>query len=86
VHCLFPKAAKADDEFTLDRVVFTEGHLAHPDRLSVALQLSAGLGDVSLVKVRRFLFNPSEREAISAGLDEQSCAPFLDCLGRRASR
>ncbi len=27
VHCLFPKTAKADDEFTFDRVVFTEGHL-----------------------------------------------------------
>lgn len=81
VHCLFPKTAKADDEFTFDRVVFTEGHLGHPDRLSVALQLSAGLGDVSLVKVRRFLFRPAEREAIAAGLDEESCAPFLDCLG-----
>ena len=81
VHCLFPKTAKADDEFTFDRVVFTEGHLGHPDRLSVALQLSTGLGDVSLVKVRRFLFHPAEREALAAGLDEESCAPFLDCLG-----
>lgn len=81
VHCLFPKTAKADDEFTFDRVVFTEGHLGHPDRLSVALQLSTGLGDVSLVKVRRFLFHPAEREGIVAGLDEGSCAPFLDCLG-----
>lgn len=80
VHCLFPKTAKADDEFAFDRVVFTEGHLGHPDRLSVALQLSAGLGDVSLVQVRRFLFHPAERDAIAASLDEESCAPFLDCL------
>jgi hypothetical protein len=81
VHCLFPKTAKADDKFAFDRVVFTEGHLGHPDRLSVALQLSTGSGDVSLVKVRRFLFHPAERETIAAGLDEESCAPFLDCLG-----
>jgi hypothetical protein len=81
MHCLFPKTAKADDEITFDRVVFTEGHLGHPDRLSVALQLSTGFGDVSLVRVRRFLFQPLEREAIAAGLDEESCAPFLDCLG-----
>lgn len=80
VHCLFPKTAKAEDEFTVDRVVFTEGHLAHPDRLSVALQLSTGHGDVSLVKVRRYLFHPAEREAIASSLDEDSCAPFLDCL------
>ena len=81
VHCLFPETAKADDEFTFDRVAFTEGHLAHPDRLSVALQLSTGLGDVSMVKVRRFLFHPVEREAIASDLDEESCAPFLDYLG-----
>ncbi len=81
VHCVFPKTAKADDEFALDRVVFTEGHLAHPDRLSVALQLSTGNGDVSLVKVRRFLFLPNERESIASALDEESCAPFLDSLG-----
>lgn len=80
VHCLFPKTAKADDAFTFDRVEFTEGHVAHPDRLSVALQLSTGAVDVSLVKVRRFLFNPSERGAIAAGLGDESCAPFLDCL------
>jgi hypothetical protein len=81
VHCLFPTTARADEEFTSDRVVFTEGHLGHPDRLSVALQLSAGLGDVSLVRVRHFLFHPAERDAIAASLDEDSCAPFLDCLG-----
>lgn len=81
VHCLFPKTAQADEEFALDRVVFTEGHLAHPDRLSVALQLSTGIGDVSLVKVRRFLLHPNERESIASTLDEESCAPFLDSLG-----
>lgn len=80
VHCLFPMTAKADDEFTFDRVVFTEGHLGHPDRLSIALQLSTGQGDVSLTKVRRFLFHPEMREAIAADLNEESCAPFLDCL------
>jgi hypothetical protein len=81
VHCLFPKTAKADNEFTFDRVVFTEGHLGHPDRLSIALQLSTGQGDVSLTKVRRFLFHPETREAIAAALNEETCAPFLSCLG-----
>ena len=81
VHCLFPKTAKADEAFTFDRVVFTEGHLGHPDRLSIALHQSTGQGDVSLVRVRRFLFHPTERESIAAGLDEESCAPFLSCLG-----
>ena len=81
VHWLFPKTAKADKAFTFDRVVFTEGHLGHPDRLSVALQMSAGQGDVSMVSVRRFVFQPSEREAIAAGLDEQGCFEFLNYLG-----
>jgi hypothetical protein len=81
IHCLFPKTAKADEAFGFDRVVFTEGHLAHPDRLSVALQLSAGAVDVSLVKVRRFLFHPQDRETIAAELNDESCASFLDCLG-----
>lgn len=81
VRCLFPKTAKADDEFTFDRVVFTEGHLGHPDRLSIALQLSTGQGDLSLTKVRRFLFHPEMREAIAGKLNEETCAPFLDCLG-----
>ena len=81
VHCLFPKTAKADDEFTFDRVVFTEGHLGHPDRLSIALQLSTGSGDVSLTKVRRFLFDPEARETIAKDLNEETCAPFLDTLG-----
>lgn len=80
VHWLFPKTAKADKAFTFDRVVFTEGHLGHPDRLSVALQMSAGQCDVSLVEVRRFVFQPSEREAIAAGLDEQGCIDFLNYL------
>lgn len=81
VHFLFPKTAKADDAFTFDRVVFTEGHLAHPDRLLVALQLSTRPGDVSLVKVRHYLFQPEERGAIAADLDEQSCAHFVGHLG-----
>lgn len=80
VHFLFPQTANADKTFTLNRILFTEGHLGHPDRLSVALQFSTGQGDVSLVKVRRFLFHPSERDGIATSLEEKSCVPFLDCL------
>lgn len=80
VHCLFPLTAYSDKAFGFDRVVFTEGHIGHPDRLSVALQMSTGQGDVSLVQVRRFLFHPAARASIAADLDERNCTAFLDHL------
>jgi predicted KAP-like P-loop ATPase len=73
VHWLFPQTAKADDVFTLDRVVFLEGHLAHPERLQVALHLSARPGDLSLVRVRQYLFEPAKRGEIAATLQQDNC-------------
>lgn len=77
---LFPKLSSTDEKFSLNRAVFIEGHLGHPDRVSVALQLCTGIGDVSLVKIRRYLFQPAERESITAGLDTENCVPFLERL------
>lgn len=81
VHCLFPKTAKADEAFTFDRVVFSEGHLAHPDRLLVALQLSARPGDLSLVRVRQFVMQPAKRDEIAAGLDAENGIDFVTNIG-----
>jgi hypothetical protein len=81
VHWLFPQVAKADDAFTFDRVVFTEGHLAHPERLLIALQLSARPDDVSLVRVQQFLLKPDKRETIAQALEHGSCLEFLGNLG-----
>lgn len=77
---LFPKLSSTDEKFSLNRAVFIEGHLGHPDRVSVALQLCTGVGDVSLVMIRRYLFRPAERASIAAGLDTENCIPFLERL------
>lgn len=82
VQWLFPKVAQADGAFTYDRVVFTEGHLAHPDRLLVALQLSARPGDLSLVRVRMYMLKPEKRDEIAASLQEESCVDFIANLGK----
>lgn len=84
VHWLFPQTAKADDAFTLDRVVFWEGHLAHPERLQVALHLSARPGDLSLVRVRQYLFEPAKRGEIAATLQQDNCIDFIEQLGNMA--
>lgn len=84
LHWLFPLTAKADDAFTLDRVVFLEGHLAHPERLQVALHLSARPGDLSLVRVRRYLFEPDKRGEIAAALQQDNCIDFVEQLGNMA--
>jgi len=81
VHWLFPLTAKADDVFTMDGAVFLEGHLAHPDRLMVALHLSARPGDLSLVRVRQYLFDPARRDEITAMLEPGNCADFVMHLG-----
>ncbi|MCV2363127.1 KAP family NTPase [Paucibacter sp. DJ1R-11] len=81
VHWLFPKTAKADDAFTYDRVVFSEGHLAHPDRLLVALQLSARPGDLSLARVRQFVIQSGKRDELAAGLDAENGIDFVVNVG-----
>ena len=84
VHWLFPQTAKADDAFTFGRIEFDEGHLAAPDRLLIALQLSTRSGDLSLVRVRQYLLNPAERPAIAASLQPDNCIDFVAKLGNMA--
>lgn len=74
---LFPLVAKSEDAFTFSRVVFVEGHLAHPERLLIALNLSAHPDELSLVKVQQFVLLPAKRESIANGLDEKSCLEFI---------
>ncbi len=81
VHRLFPLTAKAEDEFTFGRVMDVEGHLAAPERLLVALQLSVSASDVSLVVARRYLFHPEQRGDIAHALTVQSCLEFMVSLG-----
>ncbi len=81
VHRLFPLTARADDEFTMGRVLDVEGHIAAPARLLVALQLHVGGGDVSLVLARRYLLHPDQRGEIARSLTQQNCLEFLECLG-----
>lgn len=78
VHWLFPKTAHEEASPADGRVRSTNGYLADPDRLLVALHLSTRPNDVSLVKVKRFIFQKDERDSISLSLSEQNCVQFLD--------
>lgn len=84
VHWLFPQTAKADEAFTFGRIEFGEGHLAAPDRLLVALHLSTRPDDLSLVRVRQYLFNPAKRAEIAASLQPDNCIDFVAQLGNMA--
>lgn len=81
VHYLFPLSAKADDVFALNRVVEVEGHIAHPARLLVALQLSVSPTDVSFVLARRFVVHPEQRTEIAQGLTREAAFEFMEAIG-----
>lgn len=81
VQFLFPMVAKADDEFSFGRVSDVEGHLAHPARLLVALQLSISSADVSLRGARTYLYHANERDAITDILTAENCLEFMETLG-----
>lgn len=84
VHWLFPQTAKADEAFTFGRIEPSEGHLASPDRLLVALHLSTRPDDLSLVRVRRYLLTPSKRPEIAGLLQSDNCIDFVAQLGNMA--
>jgi len=84
VHWLFPQTAEADEAFTFGRIEFGEGHLAAPDRLLVALHLSTRPDDLSLVRVRQYLFTPAKRAEIAASLQPDNCIDFVAQLGNMA--
>ncbi|WP_265945834.1 KAP family P-loop NTPase fold protein [Dechloromonas sp. A34] len=81
VHRLFPLTARADDEFTMGRVLDVEGHIAAPARLLVALQLHVSGADVSFVMARRYLIHADQRSQIVSALTQQNCLEFLECIG-----
>lgn len=81
VQWLFPDVPVSSDSFFKDGVRFSEGHIAHPERLLIALQLSARPNDLSLVRVQQFLRAPEKREEIAATLDENTCIEFLFHIG-----
>ncbi|WP_047783674.1 P-loop NTPase fold protein [Variovorax paradoxus] len=81
VHRLFPLTAKTEDEFSSNRVLDVEGHLAAPARLLVALQLSTSASDVSFVAARRYLFHPDQRGEIQRTLTPLNCLEFMESLG-----
>lgn len=85
VHWMFPLVPEAAGGPTRDAAVFTDGHIAHPRRLPIALQMSMQTADVSLVAVRQFLFAPSMRKQIVANLCEENCIDFLFSLKELAS-
>lgn len=83
VEHVFPLVVSGDTKSWRERGTFNEGHLAHPERLLVAMQLALHPENVSLVQVSQFIFNPEKRSDIVDGLNEESCFEFLGCLRER---
>lgn len=84
VHFLFPLTANESDDFSFGNVVSAHGHIAAPDRLLVAMQLSASPTEVSFVLARNYLLHPEQRALISQKLTTQNCMEFLESLGDMA--
>jgi len=81
VHVLFPKTQKSDNGASYENTSYLEGHIAHSERLLVALHLSKKLDDLSLVNVRKFIIEPSARNSIGAELTEKNCVNFVEAVG-----
>lgn len=81
VHYLFPIVAKEEGSFEAYRVSDVDGHLAHPTRLLVALQLTISPADVSIESVRRYLQHPDQRADIVKVLTSENCLEFLELMG-----
>lgn len=80
VSWLFPLVPEHQDGHTHDGAVFIEGHVAHPRRLLVALQLSMRRDDISLVRVQQFVMHPAKRDEILHELRKENCVDFLRSL------
>lgn len=81
VHYLFPIVAKEEGYFGSYHVSDVDGHLAHPARLLVALQLSISPADVSIESARRYLQQPGQRGDVVKSLTSDNCLEFLELLG-----
>jgi len=84
LHFLLPLVASPATGTRTDRVEAAEGHIASPERLSVALQHSISPLDVSLVAVRRYLVDPASRPSVSVQLTPDNCHEFLDAIAEVA--
>lgn len=80
VEHIFPLVASDSSMSWRERGSFNAGHLAHPERLLVALQLALHPENVSLTQVSQFIFNPDKRSDIVDALNEESCFEFIGCL------
>lgn len=86
VHFLFPDTARAENAFTMERAKDSEGHLAAPSRIVVALQMSLGTTDVSLFSAHRFLHEKATRANIVELLNNENSISFLDLLDQLTQR
>lgn len=78
---LFPLVAFAEEQVAHGKVVRTEGHIADPVRLLIALQQTVSPGEVSLVLARRYLSEHSQRENAATFVSAESSFEFLEALG-----
>lgn len=81
VHFLFPDVARADDCHALGEGSYSDGVLAHPSRLAVALQMSITDSDVSISAVRKYLQHPKHRAHLVSELSADNCEEFVEMLG-----
>lgn len=86
VHFLFPDTARAENAFTMERAKDSEGHLAAPSRIVVALQMSLGATDVSLFAAHKFLYEKATRSNVVESLKNDNSIGFLDLLDQLIER
>lgn len=86
VHFLFPDTAGAENAFTMEKAKDSEGHLAAPSRIVVALQMSLGTTDVSLFAAHKFLYEKGTRSKIVESLKNENSIGFLDLLDQLTER
>lgn len=80
VNWLFPQTSTEKQTAGYQQIVLEQGHLAHTQRLSPALQLGLGTGDVSLAQVRKFIAEPGSRIDIAESLSVSGQIDFLHHL------
>ncbi|PJL58469.1 KAP family P-loop NTPase fold protein [Stenotrophomonas maltophilia] len=80
VHFLFPSTAAAANKYAFGRQVDIEGHISAPSRLGIALGMSIGLTDVSIVDAKRFILSAERRLEVAGKINEDNGLGFLEML------
>jgi len=83
INYLFPLTRKREILFFSKEIEEMKGHLAAPQRLTIALQHKVRHSDISLVKVKEFLVSANSREGIAKSLTKENCAEFIDSIGAK---